>query len=97
MNSLRAIVRQFNPDCLLLTETMTTHVQLPLRRVGFHHFVDCPPLGKKGGLVFAWRPGLDFDILCVHKNYVNLLIFSDPIVNQSMDAYFCLWSCSVES
>lgn len=54
-------------------------VRIALLRVGFHHFIDIPPCGLKGGFVFAWRPGFDFEVtLLISLHIVNMFVFSDP-------------------
>lgn len=40
---------------------------------------DSPPHGLKGGMAFAWRPGVDFEMTYVDSNVVNMLMYSDPL------------------
>lgn len=68
----------FNVDFLCLSETKVTNVKDPLQRAGFFHFVDNPPTGHLGGLVFAWKPGVDVELVSINQFYINLLVYSDP-------------------
>lgn len=46
-------MRLHNPDFLCLAETKISVVDVILNRLGFFHFVNHPPVGRKGGLIFA--------------------------------------------
>ncbi|KAB1203084.1 hypothetical protein CJ030_MR8G005528 [Morella rubra] len=50
----------------------------PLQRAGFFHFVDFPPDGHRGGIVFAWKPGVNVELISTSPNFVNMLVYSDP-------------------
>lgn len=49
-----------------------------LNSLGFFHFVSSLPEGTKGGIVFAWKPGVDVDVVCLYKNSIHDLVYSDP-------------------
>lgn len=43
-------------------------------RLDFSYFVLVPSMGCKGGLVFWWRPGLQFEILSLSSSIFHFLI-----------------------
>ena len=77
VRSLRAEIKKFNPDCIFLVETKIHSVGLVCHRLGFSNFLEQPPVCCKRGLAFAWRPGLDFEVVQQSQHIPNLLIFSD--------------------
>lgn len=40
--------------------------------------MDHPLIGRKGGLLFAWRLGLEVEVICINANAISLLVYSDP-------------------
>lgn len=75
VRALRPQIRILNPDCIFLVETKIQSVVDVCRRLDFFHFLDIPPVGRKGGLAFAWRPGFDFDVVLMSPHILNLLVF----------------------
>lgn len=70
-----------NPDFLFLAETKSSDVCAVLRNIGFFHFVAQPPIGRKGGLLFAWRLGVDVEVVSVNENAINTLMYSNPSIS----------------
>lgn len=66
-----------SPDCLCIAEPKIQNVHGPLTSAGFHHHLGCPPNGRKGGLIFVWKDGLDFEATWI-SHIINLVLFSDP-------------------
>lgn len=71
-------MRNHNPEFLCLAETKVDNVASILNFVGFFHFVIHPPLGRQGGLLLAWRVGVDVEVVCVNANAINVLVYFDP-------------------
>lgn len=47
--------------------------------MGWPHLIDVPALGLSGGLIFAWRLGVDFELINASRHSISLTIRSDPI------------------
>lgn len=75
VQSLRAIIGNFNPDILFFVETKISDVSCALRRLDFVHFVQQPPLGRKGGLALTWHPCIDLEVFALSQHFINVLIF----------------------
>lgn len=45
----------------------------------FFHFVTQPPEGHSGGLVFACKARVNVELVCINKNSISLLVYSDPV------------------
>lgn len=56
-------MRAVDPMGVFLMETKVSNgvVEKVVRKVGFSFFISVPPVGNKGGLVFMWRPELEFE------------------------------------
>jgi hypothetical protein len=80
IRSLRVQVRKHSPDVLFLSETKT----LPsvasniLNNLGYYSLVHVPPVGSKGGLLLAWRNGVDLECFATNKNNISAWCYSDP-------------------
>jgi exonuclease III len=61
IRSLRALIRNHNPDILFLSETKTApFVSTPiLHQLGFTSLLHVPPSGSKGGLLLAWKTDIN--------------------------------------
>ncbi|KAG7967634.1 hypothetical protein I3843_08G108700 [Carya illinoinensis] len=79
IRSIRANIRKYNPDIIFLLETMVPdiHTHSIVTSLGFHNFVNYPPLGKNGGLLLIWRPGIDIEPVHVNTNAISILVYSD--------------------
>ncbi|GLT45839.1 hypothetical protein SLA2020_196420 [Shorea laevis] len=78
--SLQVLIRDANPDVLFLSETKTDPPQASviLNRLGFYLLSQVAPSGSKGGLLLAWRTGIDFDCFVLNTNYISIRCFSNP-------------------
>lgn len=61
-----------------LAETKLPLVSSILHALDFYRFVDCPSDGRKGGLLFSWKNGVDVEPVCVNHIIISLLVYSDP-------------------
>lgn len=68
-------MRKVDPMGIFIMETKIKDNQLRsiFRSLGFVHFISVPPVGCKGGIVFCWWPGLQFNILKSTRFYFHLL------------------------
>lgn len=41
-------------------------------------FLEFPAVSLSGGLLFAWRPGVDFDAVQMDQYCISLFMYSDP-------------------
>lgn len=73
-------MRHHNPDVIFFTETKIAadQVQAILNRLGFYLLFQCPPMGKKGGLVLTWRPGVEIEPIFSNKKRISGMVYSDP-------------------
>lgn len=78
VRELRSLVRKFSIDFLWLSETKILNVSIPLQRAGFYNFIDFPPDGHQGGMVFAWKPRVDVEFISSTPSSISLLVYSDP-------------------
>lgn len=74
--ALKTMVRVIDPVCVFLIETKVADdiVHKVAKKIGFTFFISVPPIGNKGGLLFFWRLGLNFDIIWMHDHIIHLLI-----------------------
>lgn len=56
------------------TKIQDEHLESIVCRLDFSYFVLVLPVGCKGGLVFCWRPGLQFEILSLSSSIFHFLI-----------------------
>lgn len=54
-------------------------MQAILNRLGFYLLFQCPPMGKKGGYVLTWRPGVEIEPIFSNKNIISGMVYSDPL------------------
>lgn len=80
IRSLRVLIRNFNPDVIFLSETKSPPSQASsiLNRLGFYLLSQFAPSGSSGGLLLAWRTGVDLDCFVLNKNYISAWCYSDP-------------------
>lgn len=73
-----ALIGQNNSDCLCLVETKTGLAREILSRVGFPLSLCFSAVGLSGSLIFAWRDGLEFDLVLLHHFIINIMVYDDP-------------------
>jgi hypothetical protein len=80
IRSLRVLIRNLNPDVLFLSETKTASSSASniLNRLGFYLLVQVPPSGSRGGLLLAWRDGVELECFVQNKNFISAWCYSDP-------------------
>ena len=72
IRSLRGKIRHHSPNILFLSETktQTAHATLILNSLGFFLMSHAPPTGSRGGLLLAWRHGVDLDCFSISDNTI---------------------------
>jgi hypothetical protein len=80
IRSLRAKVRKHSPDILYLSETKIppSAACIILNGLGFFLMIHAPPLGSKGGLLLAWKVGVDLECFQTNVNTISAWCYSDP-------------------
>jgi len=81
IRSLRVKVRKFSPDILFLSETKTTVVVVCniMNSMGFFLMAHAPPTSTKGGLLLAWRTGVELECFITNVNIMTAWCYSDPV------------------
>lgn len=64
-----------------------------MKKLGFSHFFTVPPIGKRGGFVFCWRPGFCFKVLWQSKNLIHMEV--EPGGEDPGFLFFGLWTFGV--
>ena len=74
------MIRTNSPDVLFLFETKSppSLVTSILNRLGFYLMTLIAPTGTNGGLVLAWRLGVELESFLSNKNNIFTWCFSDP-------------------
>lgn len=49
-----------------------------LARLGYSDTLEVPAIGLRGGLVFAWRRGFEFNLVVMNQFIFSLIIFGAP-------------------
>ncbi|KAB1212547.1 hypothetical protein CJ030_MR5G006241 [Morella rubra] len=85
--ALREIVKMVDPVGMFLMETKIDCVSVSriLNILGFSFFITVPPIGRRGGLVFCWRPELRFSVLWQSANLIHLEIY----MSGEIPDFFC--------
>jgi hypothetical protein len=80
IRSLRGKIRSHSPDVLFLSETKLQPLQssVILNTLGFFLMLHAPPSGTKGGLLLAWRHGVDLVFCSSSTNILSAWCYSDP-------------------
>lgn len=78
ISSLRAMLRQYNPDCLCIVETKISNASGILALLGYVDSVEVPAVGLRGGSIFAWRRGLDFNLVIRQEHMISIILFGEP-------------------
>jgi hypothetical protein len=78
--SLRGKIRSHSPDVLFLSKTklQPLHSSVILNSLGFYLMLHAPPSGTKGGLLLAWRHGVDLVCCSSSTNILSTWCYSDP-------------------
>jgi hypothetical protein len=81
VRSLRGKIRNHSPDVLFLSETKMhpNNAVVILNSLGYFHMLHAPPSGSKGGLLLAWRHGVDIECISSSVNIINVWCYSDPV------------------
>ena len=80
VRNLRAMVHSLNPSCIFIQETKINNssVVKVVEKLGFAHYCIVPALGTAGGLLLAWKIGVDIEVTVANQSIINVLIFSEP-------------------
>ncbi|KAL5571994.1 hypothetical protein UlMin_021591 [Ulmus minor] len=81
IRDLIALVRDSNPDVLILMETKIVEPVLVsrLRRIRFGKYLYVPHVGLSGGFCLAWRDYIELEPVSISKNLISCLVFSNPV------------------
>jgi hypothetical protein len=63
------------------TKTQTAQAIVLLNSLGFFLMLHAPPTGTKGGLLLAWRHGVDLECFSITVNIINVWCYFDPSNN----------------
>lgn len=72
------MLRQSNPDCLCIAETKISNASSILATLGFVDSLEVPAEGLKGGMVFAWRKGFEFDLVVQNQHIFSIMVYGEP-------------------
>jgi exonuclease III len=80
IRGLRALIRVNSPDVLYLSKTKSypSLVSSILNRLGFYLMNHVASIGTYGGLVLAWRLGVELECFLTNQNNISAWCFSDP-------------------
>jgi hypothetical protein len=80
IRSLRGLVREHSPEILFLSETKTQSATaiVILNNLGYFLMSHVSPIGSKGGLLLAWRHGVNLECFSSTVNTINAWCYSDP-------------------
>ena len=83
IRSLRGKIRMHSPDVLFLSETKAqpSLAVSVLNNLGFSNMLHAPPSSSKGGLLLAWRTGVELECISFSINIINVWCYSDPLNN----------------
>jgi hypothetical protein len=88
IQSLRVKVKKYFPDVMYLSETKATHAAacIIVNNLVFFFFLmaHVPPVGTKGGLLLAWRLGVELECFITNVNTISAWCYSDPVNNPRM-------------
>jgi hypothetical protein len=84
IRTLRTFCRSHRPDLIFLSETKVQPqaIQSTFNRLGYPFLLQVPPSGLRGGLVVAWKPGVEAEPVILDQNQISCLIYSDPPHNR---------------
>ncbi|KAB1213093.1 hypothetical protein CJ030_MR5G015919 [Morella rubra] len=74
--ALREIIKETDPIGIFLMEIKVKDgvVYCVMKKIGFSFFLSIPPVGLRVGLLFCWRPELQFSVLWNSTNILHLQI-----------------------
>lgn len=72
---LRVMLRQSDLSCLCISKTKVSNASGILARLGFPNSLEVPTLGLKGGMIFAWRRRVDFDLVLLKQHIISIILF----------------------
>jgi exonuclease III len=80
VRGLRALIRANDPDIIFLSETkISPSLASPiLNHLGFYLMTHVAPSGSCGGLVLAWRLGVELESFISNKNNITSWCYLDP-------------------
>jgi hypothetical protein len=78
--SLWVLIRHNNPDVLFLSETKASPSLSSsiLNNLGFYSMAHVAPVGLSGGLILAWRTGVELECFLFSKHNISAWCYSDP-------------------
>lgn len=50
---------------------------LVLSSLGYPDSLEVSASGTKGGLIFAWRRGMDFDLVALNQHLCSIIVFGE--------------------
>lgn len=59
-------------------ETNISYAKGVIARLGYPDSLDVPAVGTRGGLIFAWRRGVDFDLVSINQHLCSVILFGEP-------------------
>jgi hypothetical protein len=83
IRSLRVKVKKYSPDVIYLSETKTDLAVACkiMNDLGFFCMAHVSPVGTKGGLLLAWRLGVELECFITNVNTITAWCYSDPVNN----------------
>jgi hypothetical protein len=80
VRSLRVLIRHNKLDVLFLSETKTSPSLSSsiLNNLDFYSMAHVAPTGLSGGLVLAWRTGVELECFLFSKHNISAWCYSDP-------------------
>ncbi|OVA00050.1 Endonuclease/exonuclease/phosphatase [Macleaya cordata] len=75
-NHLKYLSSTEHPDIIFFSETKAKDTAMAnyFRKCSFNNWISIPPLGKSGGLWFAWKDGLGVEMVHHSRNMVNAIM-----------------------
>ncbi|KAB1219839.1 hypothetical protein CJ030_MR3G009481 [Morella rubra] len=77
-NSLRAMEQKYSPDIIFLSETKISSTTTLLAPFGFVNLVEWPANRRKGGVVLAWKNGVEIEVSRCSEHIISAIVSSDP-------------------
>lgn len=76
--ALKALIGEYNPDCVYLMETKLKKGQTTkiVKKFGIDLFVAVPLVGSIGGLLFLWRSHVPVQILDFNQCMISAFVYS---------------------
>lgn len=76
-DNLKACIREKNLDCVFFIETKMKMQKMTrkITSLGFVNFEIVPAVNKTGGLCFAWRNGVEIDVVNTDEMMISAIVF----------------------